>query len=103
MMGEYLTKKEKRKEQQLPAAKSVKKRFRTAGQDGQSWMRAPPQRKIQDSRVKKTNKREICAEVEKMKKKNWNEMSFGVCKSTAEIAPHIKSFLSIIAGKKNTK
>lgn len=27
-------------------------------------------------------------------------MSFGVCKSTAEIAPHIKSFLSIIAGKK---
>lgn len=35
-----------------------------------------------------------------MKKKNWNEMSFGVCKSTAEIAPHIKSFLSIIAGKK---
>jgi hypothetical protein len=58
------------------------------------------QPKIQVSRVKKTNKREICGEVEKMKKKNWNEMSFGVCKSTAEIAPHIKSFLSIIAGKK---
>jgi hypothetical protein len=66
-------------------------------------MCAPPQRKIQrQPRVKKTNKREICGEVEKMKKKNWNEMSFGVCKSTAEIAPHIKSFsfLSIIAGKK---